>query len=129
MSSKKRLPKDVDEYIAFFPPEIGQALEKIRQTIAKAAPQAKEAIKYGMPTFILEGNLVHFAAFRRHIGIFPPVKADEKLKKELAQYAGPKGNLQFPLDARIPHGLIAKVVKLRVKENLAEAEVRKSKRR
>lgn len=118
-------PKDIDDYIADFPDDVREILEKIRRTIRKAAPAAEETIKYGMPTFLLEGNLVHFAAFKKHIGLFPPVKADAAFKKKLAVYEGPKGNLKFPLDQPIPYALIGRVVKLRIKENRRRAEARK----
>jgi uncharacterized protein YdhG (YjbR/CyaY superfamily) len=121
-------PKDVDVYIADFPNNVREILEEIRRTIRKAAPAAEETIKYGMPTYVLEGNLVHFAAFKNHIGLFPPVKADAALKKKLAVYVGPKGNLKFPLDQPIPYALIGKIVKLRIKENRRRAEARKKKR-
>jgi uncharacterized protein YdhG (YjbR/CyaY superfamily) len=118
-------PKDIDDYIADFPDDVREILEKIRRTIRKAAPAAEETIKYGMPTFLLEGNLVHFAAFNQHIALFPPVKADAAFKKKLAVYEGPKGNLKFPLDQPIPYALIGRVVKLRIKENRRRAEARK----
>ena len=115
-------PEDIDAYIATKSPEIQAILQKVRLTIKKAAPNAKEAIRYGMPTFRLQGNLVHFAAFKKHIGFFPPVRsADANLKGELENYAGPKGNLRFPLDEPMPYGLITKVVKCRVKEDLERA--------
>jgi uncharacterized protein YdhG (YjbR/CyaY superfamily) len=103
-------------------------LEKIRATISKAAPGAKEKISYQMPTFTLEGNLVHFAAFKQHIGFYPPVHGDKQLMKDIAEYAGPKGNLRFPLSERIPYGLITRIVKARVQENLNRAEERESKK-
>ncbi len=124
----KRLPpkpKNIDEYIASFAPEVQAILEKIRSTIRKAAPDATEKISYGMPTFDLSGNLVHFAAFKNHIGLFPPVKGDAKLQAEIAPYKGEKGNLKFPLDKPIPHALIARVVKFRIKEQSKRAESRK----
>jgi uncharacterized protein YdhG (YjbR/CyaY superfamily) len=123
------LPKTIDEYIAACPPEVQPILRKIRETVAKAAPGAKEKISYRMPTFTLEGNLVHFAAFKEHIGFYPPVHGDEKLMSELAPYAGPKGNLRFPLDGRIPYGLISRIVKARVRENLQRAEARRRKKK
>ena len=128
MSTKQKAPLDIDEYIAGFPTEIQQILEKIRATIRRAAPDAQETIKYGMPTFILEGNMVHFAAFKKHIGLFPPTKGDEEFKKKASPYEGPKGNLRFPLDAPIPYALIGKVVKLRVRENLERARAGGKKR-
>jgi uncharacterized protein YdhG (YjbR/CyaY superfamily) len=109
-------PKTIDEYIASCPPEVHSILQKIRLTIGKAAPEAEEKISYQIPTFTLNGNLVHFAAFKKHIGFYPPVKGDEKLNAELARYRGEKGNLRFPLDEPIPYALITRIVKSRVKE-------------
>jgi uncharacterized protein YdhG (YjbR/CyaY superfamily) len=109
----------IDEYIVAFQPEVQQILQKIRATIQKAAPEAGEKISYGIPTFTLNGNLVHFAAFKKHIGFYPPSKGDAKLMDEISAYAGPKGNLRFPLDEPIPYALIRKIVKARVRENLA----------
>jgi uncharacterized protein YdhG (YjbR/CyaY superfamily) len=122
MKSAQSQPRNIDEYIADFPPEIQSILQKIRSTISKAAPEAQEKISYQMPTFTLSGNLVHFAAFKKHIGLFPPVKGDEKLQADIAPYKGPKGNLQFPLDKPIPYALISRIVKCRVKEQLERAE-------
>jgi uncharacterized protein YdhG (YjbR/CyaY superfamily) len=121
-------PKNIDEYIASCSPEVQPVLQKIRATVSKAAPGAKEKISYGMPTFTLEGNLVHFAAFTAHIGFYPPVRGDQALMNEVSVYAGPKGNLRFPLDKRIPYGLIARIVKARVRENLQKAEDRRRKK-
>ncbi len=112
----------IDEYIATFPADIQAILQKIRATIRKAAPQAEEAIKYQMPTFVLNGNLVHFAAFKHHIGFYPVPTGIEKFKKELSVYKGAKGSVQFPLDQPIPYGLIGRIVKFRVKENLERAK-------
>ncbi len=120
--------KDVDAYIADFADDVREILEKIRRTVRKAAPAAEETIKYGMPTYVFEGNLVHFAAFNQHIGLFPPVHADAALKKKLAVYEGPKGNLRFPLDQPIPYALIGRIVKLRLKENRERAQARKKRR-
>jgi uncharacterized protein YdhG (YjbR/CyaY superfamily) len=125
MKTLQAAPKTIDEYIAGFPPDIQAILEEIRRTIRKAAPDAEETIKYEMPTFILKGNLVYFAAFKNHIGFYPPVStADPKLKKELAVYEGPKRSYKFPLDEPIPFGLISRIVKLRAKENLERAKTR-----
>ena len=112
--------KNIDEYIASFPPEVQAILEKIRLTIRKAAPGAEETIKYQMPTFTLHGNLVYFAAFKKHIGFYPIPTGIEKFKKELAPYKQGKGSVQFPLDQPIPYGLISKIVKFRVQENMAK---------
>ncbi len=128
MSTKPKAPLDIDEYIAGFPADVREILETIRTTIKKAAPDAQETIKYGMPTVTLEGNLVHFAAFKNHIGFFPPVKGDDKFTKEASPYRGPKGNLRFALDAPIPYALIGKAVKLRVTENLERAKAKAKKR-
>jgi uncharacterized protein YdhG (YjbR/CyaY superfamily) len=118
----------IDEYISAFPPAIREILETIRSTIQKAAPQAEEAIKYRMPTFALKGNLVFFAAFKNHIGFYPPTKGDKKLMKALARYQGPKGSLQFPLNEPIPYTLITKIVKARIKDNLESAAAKTKKR-
>jgi uncharacterized protein YdhG (YjbR/CyaY superfamily) len=112
--------------MADFPADVRAILEQIRQTVRKAAPEAEETIKYQMPTFTLNGNLVHFAAFKRHIGFYPPVATGSaKFKKELAAYEGAKGSLIFPLDQPIPFDLISRIVKLRVKENLAKAATKR----
>ena len=110
-------PSTIDEYIAGFKPEIQAVLRKIRSTVRKAAPAAQEKISYRIPCFAQDGILVYFAAFKNHIGLFPPVKGDAKLKRAVSSYAGPKGNLKFPLDEPIPYALIARIVKARVKEN------------
>ncbi len=128
MKPNQTAPKNIAEYIAGFPPDVQEILEKIRLTIRKAAPDAEETIKYKMPTFTLNGNLVYFAAFKKHIGFYPPPTGNEKLKKELAGYAGPKGSLKFPLDQPIPFDLISKIVKVRVKENLARAKAKDKKK-
>jgi uncharacterized protein YdhG (YjbR/CyaY superfamily) len=113
--------KTIDEYIQTFPPEIQTILQKIRQTIHKAAPEAVEAIAYQMPTFRLTGkNLVHFAAFQNHIGFYPTPSGIEAFAKELAPYAKSKGTIQFPLDKPIPYDLVDKIVKFRVQDNLAK---------
>jgi uncharacterized protein YdhG (YjbR/CyaY superfamily) len=121
MESKKVGFTSIDEYIATFPKEIQKILEEVRATIKAAAPGAEEKISYQMPTFTLNGNLVHFAAFKRHIGFYPVPTGIEKFKKELAVYKGAKGSVQFPLDKPIPYALITKIVKFRVKENLKKA--------
>lgn len=121
MKTKRAAPVTIDEYIAGFPPDVQAILQKIRATIRKAAPQAIETISYQLPTFTLHGNLVHFAAFKNHIGFYPTPSGIEKFQKELAGYKSAKGSVQFPLDKPIPYGLISKIVKFRVKENLAKA--------
>lgn len=114
--------KTIDEFIASSPTDVQAVLQKIRATIQKAAPKAKETINYGIPTFTLEGNLVHFSAFKAHIGFYPTPSGIEKFKQELSAYELAKGSVKFPLDKPIPYALIAKVVKFRVKENLEKAK-------
>lgn len=114
-------PRNIDEYIASFPPAVQAVLEKIRWTIKKAAPDAQETIGYNMPAFTQEGIVVYFAAFKKHIGFYPPVRGDAKLEKAVSPYAGKKGSLQFPLNRPIPYTLIERIVKLRVKQNLSKA--------
>ena len=121
MPTHRATPQSIDKYIASFSPEVQAILESIRLTIRKAAPGAQETISYNMPTFTLSGVLVHFAAFKKHIGFYPPVRGDARLEKAASTYAGEKGNLRFPLDQPIPYGLIEKLVKLRVKQNLLKA--------
>ena len=114
-------PQSIDAYIAGFPEKIQVLLNKMRATIRKAAPDAKEAIKYRMPTFVLGGNLVHFAAMKNHIGFYPTASGIETFKKELSAYNSGKGSVQFPLDKPLPLSLVNKIVKFRVKENLKKA--------
>ena len=128
MKTDQATPKNIDEYIAGFPQEVRGILKKIRATIRKAAPNAEEAIKYRMPSFVLKGNLVHFAAFKKHIGFYPTPTGIEKFKDELSVYEGAKGSVRFPLEEPVPFGLISKIVKLRVKENLEKAEARGKKK-
>jgi uncharacterized protein YdhG (YjbR/CyaY superfamily) len=121
MSLNSRSPKTIADYITAFPPEVQEILEKIRATIREAAPGAQETIKYGMPTFTLNGNLVHFAAYRKHIGFYPVPTGIEKFRKELSVYVLGKGSVQFPLDRPIPFELISRIVKFRIEENLKKA--------
>lgn len=111
-------PKTIDEYIAGFPSETQQILEQVRQTIKKAAPDAEEKISYAIPTFTLNGNLVHFAAFKNHIGFYAMPTGNEAFQEELATYKSGKGSIQFPIDKPMPLDLITKIVNFRVKENL-----------
>jgi uncharacterized protein YdhG (YjbR/CyaY superfamily) len=124
----KTPPTTIDEYIALFPKDIQAILEKIRATIKKAAPAAQETINYQMPTFTLHGNLVHFAAFKSHIGFYPTPSGIENFKKELSSYEGAKGSVRFPLDKPIPYALIGKIVKFRVKETLEKVEAKRKKK-
>ncbi len=116
-----RAPASIDDYIAAFSPEVRAILERIRTTIRKTAPRAQEKISYRIPSFALNGTLVYFAAFKKHIGFYPPVRGDARLEKLVAKFAGPKGNLQFPLDQPIPYALIESIVQHRVKQNLMNA--------
>lgn len=118
MKQAAQLPSTVADYIASSPVDVRPILERIRQTVRKAAPNAEERISYRMPAFFQDGVLIYFAAFKKHIGLFPPVR-DEALRQLVAKYAGPKGNLQFPLSEPIPYGLITKIVKARLKANRA----------
>ena len=108
-----------------FQTETQEILEQIRATIKKAAPGAEETIKYAMPTFTLKGNLIHFAAYKNHIGLYPAPMGIEAFKKELSVYKGAKGSVQFPIDKPMPLNLISKIVKFRVKKNLEKASNRK----
>ena len=122
MTSARTKFEDIDSYIASFPEETRKLLQQLRITISKAAPEAKETINYGMPTFTLKGNLVHFAAFKNHIGFYPTHSGIEAFKKELSVYEGAKGSVQFPLAKPIPFDLISKIVEFRVKENLKKVK-------
>ena len=117
----------IDEYIKGFPPDIQKLLQQVRATIKQAAPDAEETIKYAMPTFTLNGNLVHFAAFKNHIGLYPTPNGIEGFKKELSVYKGAKGSVQFPLDQPMPLELISKIVKYRVEQNGGKAKKKESK--
>jgi uncharacterized protein YdhG (YjbR/CyaY superfamily) len=128
MSILTTAPTSIDEYIAASPSDVQPILRKIRRTISNAAPGAQELMSYRMPAFRLNGILVYFAAFKNHIGLYPPVSGDAKLEKALLSYAGPKGNLKFPLDQAIPYTLIKRVVLLRVKQASTDAAARRRKR-
>lgn len=119
---------DIDKYIAGFPDETREILERLRLTIREAAPGAEETINYGIPTFTLHGNLVHFGGFKNHIGFYPAPSGIEAFKKELSVYDGAKGSIKFPIDKPLPFALITKIVKFRVKENLEKAAAKKTAR-
>lgn len=121
----KGTPKNIDEYIAGFPTDVQKILKKIRATIRKAAPDAKEAIKYQIPTFTQNGNLVHFAAYKEHIGFYPAPKGIEAFKDETSAYEAGKGTLRFPFGEPIPYDLISRIVKFRAKANLEKAAAKK----
>ena len=106
----------IDEYIATFPQDIQNILQQLRKTIKKEAPLAEETINYGIPTFKLKGNLVHFAAFKHHIGFYPTPSGIEAFKKELSQYETAKGSVQFPLDQPLPFALVKRIVQFRIQE-------------
>ncbi|MNV48236.1 hypothetical protein D3C71_1401330 [compost metagenome] len=116
------VPKSIDEYIAGYPPDLQNLLQSVRQAIRDAAPEAEEKISYRMPTFFFHGNLVHFAAFNRHIGFYPAPSGIEAFKQELSAYKSSKGAVQFPLDQPIPYELIRKITAYRVRENREKAE-------
>lgn len=129
MLTNNTSPKNIDEYIANFPKEVQKILKKLQATIRKAAPNAEETINYGMTTFTLQGNLVHFAAHEQHIGFYPTPTGIEKFKQELSIYKGAKGSVQFPLDQPVLYNLIGKIVEFRVKENLERAEAKAKKKK
>jgi len=116
--------QSIDEYIATFPEEIQKILTEIRDTIKVVAPNAEEKISYQMPTFYLNGNLIHFAAFKSHIGIYPTPSGTEAFKKELSRYQGAKGSIKLPIDEPMPMKLISRIVKFRVAENLQKAKLK-----
>ena len=122
MDESKVTTSSIDEYIIKFPPEIQEKLEMLRRVIKEAAPEAEEKISYQMPTFVLYGNLVHFAAFKNHIGFYPTPSGINAFQQELSEYKGAKGSIQFPLDKPLPYELISKIVKCRVLENIKKAE-------
>lgn len=129
MKAVKLNPKTMDEYFAMHPKETQTIMQTIRATIRKAAPKAEETINYQMPTFTLEGNLVHFAAYKNHIGFYPAPSGIEAFKKEISKYKWAKGSVQFPIDEPIPLALITKIVKFRVKENLEKAKEKAAKKK
>lgn len=122
METEKAAPQTIDEYIAGFPPDVQARLQMVRQTIREAAPEAVETINYQIPTFKLNGkNLVHFAAYKNHIGFYPTPRGMEEFKEELAPYESGKGTARFPFDQPVPYDLITRIVTFKVKENLETA--------
>ncbi len=119
---------NIDDYISKFPEDVRAVLEKVRATIRNAAPDANEVISYQMPAFKQHGILVYFAAWKQHIGLYPPISGDKALEKAVARYAGPKGNLQFPLNEPMPLRLIGQIVKLRVKQDNEKAAAKRKKK-
>jgi len=122
-------PKEIDRYIAQFPKNVQAILKRVRKTIRSAAPEASEVISYQMPAVKGHGILVYFAAWKEHIGLYPPIAGDPAIEKAAAKYAGPKGNLQFPLNEPISYSLIERIVKLRVKQDNEKAEAKRAKRK
>lgn len=120
MKKAKQQNETIDEYIASFPKNVQEILEEIRQAIRESAPNAEETISYQIPAFRLNGVLVYFAAFKNHIGFYPTSSGVTAFKKELSQYKVSKGTIRFPMDKPIPFDLIKKIVKYRVRENLAK---------
>ncbi|MHB8061138.1 MAG: iron chaperone [Ruminiclostridium sp.] len=129
MEGNKITCASIDEYISKFPPEIQEKLKTLRKVIKESAPDAEEKISYQMPTFVLHGNLVHFAAFKNHIGFYPTPSAIEEFRHELSEYKGAKGSIRFPLEKPLPYELISKIVKLRVTENIKKAEGKSKKKK
>ena len=126
MAASPRQFKTIDEYISAFPEDIQRILNDLRQAIRDAAPEADETINYQMPTFTLDGNLVHFAAFKNHIGFYPTPSGIEAFKEELSRYKGAKGSVQFPIDEPLPLPLIRRIVEYRVQENSERKQKKKS---
>jgi uncharacterized protein YdhG (YjbR/CyaY superfamily) len=123
------VPATIDEYIAGFSPDVQRILQRVRRAARAAAPEAQEVISYRMPALKQGGMLVYFAAFKNHIGLYPPARGDPELERAVAPYAGEKGNLRFPLDKPIPYDLVARVTTLRLKQNLAKAALKRAKTR
>ena len=121
-------PTTIDEYIAAFPPEVRRILQRVRRVARAAAPEAREVISYRMPALKQNGVLVYFAAFKNHIGLYPPISGDADIAKAVAPYAGEKGNLRFPLDEPIPYDLIARITALRLKQDLAKAVLKRARK-
>ncbi|MBI3913061.1 MAG: DUF1801 domain-containing protein [Chloroflexi bacterium] len=128
MTLQKANPKNIDEYIASFPQDVQAILKELRTTIKKAAPDAQETIKYQIPTFTLYGNLISFAAYKNHIGLYPAPRAVKGFKKELSAYKGTPSSVHFPYDQLLPHDLITRIVKFRVREFLKRAEAKAKKK-
>jgi uncharacterized protein YdhG (YjbR/CyaY superfamily) len=129
MPTNRSAAKNVDEYIAGFPGDVQEILEKIRTTIRKAAPGAEEKISYQIPTFTLNGSyFIYFAGFKNHVSIYPAPRGSEEFKEELSAYEGGKGTVRFPLDKPIPFDLIRRIVKFKVKESLERAKTKVRKR-
>jgi uncharacterized protein YdhG (YjbR/CyaY superfamily) len=129
MKGKRIAHRTIDEYIAGYPASVKERLQRIRRAIHRAAPGATEAISYGIPAFNLKGYVVYFAGFKKHISLYPAPRGAAAFAKELSAYEGGKGTVQFPHDRPVPYGLIGRIVRFRVKENLAKAAARSRKKR
>lgn len=129
MEENKITYKSIDDYIVQFPPEVQETLNTLRSVIKESAPNAEEKISYQMPTFALQGNLVHFAAYKNHIGFYPASSGIAAFKHELSEYKGAKGSVQFPIKKPLPYELISEIVKYRVAENMKRAEHKLKKKR
>lgn len=128
MATNRPAPASVDAYIAAFPPDVQAILRQVRQAVRAAAPDAAEVISYGIPALKLRGVLVYYAAFKHHVGFYPPVRGDARLEKAASRYAGEKGNLRFPLDEPMPLALIARLTRLRAKQDRVTAVPRRKPR-
>lgn len=129
MEKKQAAYHTTDEYIALFPADVQRKLQELRETIRSCAPEATEKISYQMPTFYLHGNLIHFAAHKNHIGLYPTPNGIQAFNNELSKYESGKGSVQFPLDEPLPLELVKKIVKFRVKENLKKVQEKAEKKR
>jgi len=127
VKERRRAAAGIDEHIAQFPPEVRRKLEQLRSIIRREAPGAVETISYGIPTFDLDGHLVHFAGYAGHIGFYPASSGIERFRRELAKYATSRGTIRFPLDEPLPAGLVRRIVRFRVKENAARRKARRKK--
>ena len=126
MPANSTAPKTMDDYIASFPSEVQEILQKVRATIKKAAPAAEETMSYKMPTFTMNDRyLIYFAAYKRHIGVYPAPVGNPDLQEEISAYQSGRGTLRFRLNQPIPYSLIAKIVKVRMKDNLVENKSKK----
>ena len=127
MDSSKKIPQTIDEYMADFPAQVQAVMLRMRDLIHEIAPEATEKISYGIPTFVLGQNLVHFAAYKNHIGFYPASSGIAHFEEELKEYETSKGTVRFPLDKPIPYDLVRRITEFRVAENRARAQAKKSK--
>lgn len=129
MEENKSTFESIDEYIAGFAPEVQDTLQQLRKVIADLVPEATEKISYQMPTFALHGNLVHFAAYKKHIGFYPAASGIREFEQELSAYKGSKGAVQFPIDKPLPYELISRIVLFRAAENIEKANRKSAKKK